>query len=240
MIRVAIVDDEPKSIVSLAWELSQVENEVVVVGKYGNAAAALHQLEIVNPDCIFLDIAMPEMDGFKFLEHFPHRNFEVIFVTANAKHAIQAIRERAFDYLLKPVDSSDLKNVLDRIKPVIFEKRSRILNNSQRKPTKRISINSDNQLIKLNPDEVIYCQSEGSYSHIHTLNDGIILVSKRLKLLEELFADFRFYRIHHSFLVNLDLVKSYDKSAGKAVLLGGVALSVSRLRRSGFTAALKN
>lgn len=239
MIRVAIVDDEPKSISSLAWELSQIENTVEIVGRYGDVKEALLQLEGVQPDCVFLDIAMPGVDGFKFLEQFPNRNFEVIFVTAYAQHAIHAIRERAFDYLLKPVDSEDLKNVLDRIKPFISEKKSKIISDINGNSAKRITINTDSQLIKLNPEEVIYCESEGSYSNIHTLKDGKILVSKRLKLLEEIFSDFRFYRIHHSFLINLDQVKSYNKSSNKVHLEGGISLPVSRLKKPGFKESLK-
>ncbi|GAB2486072.1 MAG: response regulator transcription factor [Cytophagales bacterium] len=228
MIRVALVDDEPKSIVSLEWEIKKTGKEVEIVGKFKEAEEAIDQLIGLEPDCVFLDIAMPGMDGFKFLEYFPNRNFEVVFVTAYAEHAIQAIRERAFDYLLKPVENEDLERVLDRISRKKSDKES-----------KKISINRDDQVILLDPGEVLFCESEGSYSLIHTVADEKIMVSKRLKLLEDLFSGFPFFRIHHSFLVNLKKVKSFEKSSGKVLLEGGIKLPVSRMKRAGFTEAIK-
>ena len=228
MIRVALVDDEPKSIQSLEWEIHRTGKEVEVVGKFKEAEEAIHQLGTLGADCVFLDISMPGMDGFRFLEYFPNRDFEVVFVTAYAEHAIQAIRERAFDYLLKPVDNAELERVLERIS----------LKKSQ-KESQKISINRDDQLILIDPEEVLYCESEGSYTHVSTLKDGKILVSKRLKLLEDLFSGQAFFRIHHSFLINLKKVKSYEKSSGKVVLEGGIKLPVSRMKRAGFIEALK-
>jgi two-component system, LytTR family, response regulator len=239
MIRVVIIDDEPKAMISLEWELKYLERQVEVVGKFGDVGKALSELEVLNPDCVFLDIEMPGLDGFRFLEHFPHREFEVVFVTAHAQHAIQAIRERAFDYLLKPVDRSDLESLLERIQGDLIPKRNPLLASMANFGIEKITINTDRQLILLDPKEVIFCESEGSYSHIHTLHDGKILVSKRLKLLDELFAKFRFFRIHHSYLINLAMVKSYEKSTGKVEMINGLTLPVSRLKKPAFTDSLK-
>lgn len=239
MIRVVIIDDEPKAMISLEWELMHSGKSVEVVGKFGVAGKALNEIEVLKPDCIFLDIEMPGLDGFKFLEHFPDRDFEVVFVTAHAVHAIQAIRERAFDYLLKPVDRSDLESLLDRIQTNSNKKNDVLVSTRPAVEKDKIAINTDSQLILLDPNEVIYCESEGSYSYIHTLNDGKILVSKRLKLLVGLFSKFRFFRIHHSYLINLEMVKSYEKSSGKVKLIDGTTLPVSRLKKSAFTESLK-
>lgn len=239
MIRVVIIDDEPKAIISLEWELERLENAIEIVGKFNNSHEAIENLDFLQPDCVFLDIEMPELDGFKFLEHFPDRMFEVIFVTAHAGHAIQAIRERAFDYLLKPVDHTELESLLNRICKKRKEHIARFIPAHVNPEKEKIAINTDNQLIMLDPDEVIYCESEGSYSYIHTRNDGKILVSKRLKLLDELFSDFRFFRIHHSYLINLQMVKSYEKSTGKVKLIDGISLPVSRLKKPAFTETLK-
>ncbi|TDQ19239.1 LytTR family two component transcriptional regulator [Algoriphagus boseongensis] len=228
MIRVALVDDEPKSILSLEWEIQRTVKEVEIVGKFREAEEAINKLPELSVDCVFLDISMPKMDGFRFLEYFPNRDFEVVFVTAYAEHAIQAIRERAFDYLLKPVENAYLERVLERI-----------LMKKNQKESRKISINRDDQLILIDPEEVLYCESEGSYSQVTTLKDGKILVSKRLKLLEDVFSGLAFFRIHHSFLINLKWVKSYEKSTGKVVLEGGIKLPVSRLKRAGFIEALK-
>lgn len=239
MTRVVIIDDEPKAIISLEWELLQLEKSVKVVGKFGDAEEAIKELISLCPDCIFLDIEMPGLDGFRFLEHFPDRDFEVVFVTAHAEHAIQAIRERAFDYLLKPVDQDDLRCLLERIQGSSEKKSAKSTSQKSNFDKGKIAINMDNQLILIDANEVIYCESEGSYSYIHTINDGKILVSKRLKLLDDLFSEFRFFRIHHSYLINLEMVKSYEKSTGKVKLIDGILLPVSRLKKPAFTESLK-
>ncbi len=239
MIRAVIIDDELGSIISLEWEIGRTAEAVKIVGKFNLVEEAILELQSLKPDCVFLDISMPGLDGFKFLEQFPNREFEVIFVTGDAAHAIQAIRERAFDYLLKPVDGMDLQRALDRIKANLIYKSVGSTFKKVDINSRKVSINSDNQLVLIDPDEVIYCESEGSYSFIHTLNGGKLLVSRRLKLLEDLFFDFRFHRIHHSYLINLDKVKSFHKPSGKVILQGGVELPVSRLKKPGFTKSLK-
>ncbi|MDG1277369.1 MAG: LytTR family DNA-binding domain-containing protein [Algoriphagus sp.] len=239
MIRVVIIDDEQKAITSLEWELKQLGKSIEIIGKFTDVEDALIKLKILRPDCIFLDIEMSGLDGFKFLEHFPNRNFEVIFVTAHAQHAIQAIRERAFDYLLKPVDSSDLRNLLNRISQNFIDQTKSITSANSSFEKEKVAINMDDQLILIDPDDVIYCESEGSYSYIHTVNGGKVLVSKRLKLLDNLFSKSKFYRIHHSFLINLEKVKSYEKSSGKVKLTDGISLPVSRLKKAGFIESLK-
>lgn len=239
MIRIVIIDDEPKAIISLEWELKQSGISIEVVGKFGEAEKALQEVDKLQPDCVFLDVEMPGLNGFKFLEHFPNRTFEVVFVTAHAEHAIQAIRERAFDYLLKPVDSSDLLSLLNRINQNLINQSKSIPSASSFPEKEKVALNMDDQLILLDPDEVIYCESEGSYSYIYTVDGGKVLVSKRLKLLDNLFSKSRFYRIHHSFLINLEKVKSYEKSTGKVKLTDGISLPVSRLKKAGFIESLK-
>lgn len=239
MIRVVIIDDEPKAIISMEWELSHSRKSIEIVGKFSEGEVAIKELESLKPDCIFLDIEMPGLDGFKFLEHFPDRKFEVIFVTAHAGHAIQAIRERAFDYLLKPVDHSELESLMDRIQRELEKKNTKSAELKSSSNKNKIAFNMDDRLILIDPNDVIYCESDGSYSYIHTRNDGKILVSKRLKLLNDLFSDFRFFRIHHSYLINIQMVKSYEKSTGKVKLIDGISLPVSRLKKPAFTEALK-
>jgi two-component system LytT family response regulator len=239
MIRAVLIDDEPKAIISLEWELKQSGRPVEIIGKFADTEVALQEVEKLKPDCVFLDIQMPGLDGFRFLEYFPSRTFEVIFVTAHAEHTIQAIRERAFDYLLKPVDSVDLLCLLDRIQEKSLHRSSSSAVTFSPPDKEKIAINRDDQLILIDPEEVIYCESEGSYSYIHTIDRGKILVSKRLKLIDKLFSKFRFYRIHHYFLINLDKVKSYDKTSGKVMLIDGISLPVSRLKKAGFTESLK-
>lgn len=239
MIRVVIIDDEPKSIFSLVWEIENLPEEIEVVGKFDRGEDAIAEVGALNPDVIFLDIEMPGLDGFRFLEYFPNRKFEVVFVTGYAGHAIQAIRERAFDYLLKPVDREDLAKVMQRIREKSSQNTKLINSTGSKIHSKKLSINSDKNLILIDSEEVVYCESDGSYSYIHTENVGKLLVSKKLKILEDQLSDSGFYRVHHCFLINLQKVKSYDKLSGKVNLTGGVSIPVSRLKKIGFLESLK-
>jgi len=151
MIRVAILDDESKSIRSLVYELEQFEDRVEIVAQYTSVEEAFEQLSDNQLDCLFLDIEMPGMDGFRFLEKLPAKTFEIVFVTAYSEYAIQAIRERAFDYLLKPVDGEDLDRVLTKLE---FQKSSLIASPNKN----RVILNTDQEMHVVDPDEILFCQ----------------------------------------------------------------------------------
>ncbi|KPQ13107.1 MAG: two component signal transduction system LytR family response regulator, partial [Algoriphagus marincola HL-49] len=144
MIRVAILDDESKSIRSLVYELEQFEDRVEIVAQYTSVEEAFEQLSDNQLDCLFLDIEMPGMDGFRFLEKLPAKTFEIVFVTAYSEYAIQAIRERAFDYLLKPVDGEDLDRVLTKLE---FQKSSLIASPNKN----RVILNTDQEMHVVDP-----------------------------------------------------------------------------------------
>ncbi|MGM0946614.1 MAG: LytR/AlgR family response regulator transcription factor [Bacteroidota bacterium] len=233
MIRVAILDDESKSIRSLVYELEQFEDRVEIVDQYTRVEDALNKLSENQLDCLFLDIEMPGMDGFRFLDQLPDKSFEIVFVTAYSEYAIQAIRERAFDYLLKPVDGEDLDRVLTKLESQ---------KSNQSIPAKRgkVILNTDQEIHVVDPDEILFCQSEGSYSWVIPQSGNRILVSKNLKHLEGILPDRQFFRIHHSYLVNVRRIAVLDKSHSNVILDSGVSLPLSRLRKKEFIETLKS
>ncbi|SDD50110.1 two component transcriptional regulator, LytTR family [Algoriphagus faecimaris] len=233
MIRVAILDDESKSIRSLVYELEQFEDRVEIVDQYTRVEDALNKLSENQLDCLFLDIEMPGMDGFRFLDQLPDKSFEIVFVTAYSEYAIQAIRERAFDYLLKPVDGEDLDRVLTKLESQ---------KSNQSTPAKRgkVILNTDQEIHVVDPDEILFCQSEGSYSWVIPQSGNRILVSKNLKHLEGILPDRQFFRIHHSYLVNVRRIAVLDKSHSNVILDSGVSLPLSRLRKKEFIETLKS
>jgi two-component system LytT family response regulator len=236
MIRAIIIDDEPKSIQSLEWDLNFYSDSIHVVGTFSNVIEAIRKIEGLQPDVVFLDIEMPEIDGFQFLEYFKDRNFEVVFVTAYAQHAIQAIKERALDYLLKPIEKDDLNDAILRVSEnkkkrnsvEVFQNEKLVFQGT------RLKINSDDRMVFLNPSEIVFCESDGSYSRIITENDGVIYVSKKLKYLEETLPSELFFRIHNSYLINLHKVNMFEKNTSKVVLSTGISLPVSRLKKASF------
>ncbi|MHA7129513.1 LytR/AlgR family response regulator transcription factor [Algoriphagus namhaensis] len=232
MIKVAILDDEPKSILSLTYELSLFGDRVKLVTTLTSVSEAVEKLRAEDIDCLFLDIEMPQMDGFRFLENFERKNFEVVFVTAYSEYAIQALREQAFDYLLKPVDGEDLDRVLTKLEGRLEQKEKEL------SPGK-ILLNTDQELRLIQIDDIVYCESEGSYTQVVLSTGAKVMVSKNLKHLQSLLPREGFFRIHHSFLINLKYFDLLDKSHAKVRMVTGEGLPLSRLRRKDFLALLR-
>src|SRR5690606_36195949 len=112
MIEAVIVDDESKALQSLTWELTNFSKEIKVANSFTDPFEALAYLEKNTPDCLFLDIEMPTMDRFQFIQNLKHRDFPVIITTAYNQYAIKALKHEAIDYLLKPIDTDDLMDTI--------------------------------------------------------------------------------------------------------------------------------
>jgi two-component system, LytTR family, response regulator len=126
MITAFIIDDEPASIEALRLKIQRASTEIDIIGTFNSAIDATQKIEELAPDLIFLDIEMPEMDGFNFLGQFQSRNFEVIMTTAHDEYAIQAVRQSVIDFLLKPITISELKEAIERAKQKIKAKQKMI------------------------------------------------------------------------------------------------------------------
>lgn len=242
LLRAIIVDDEPKSITSLKWELQSFCEDLDITATFTDPEEAVSFLKKNDVDCVFLDIEMPKMGGFQFLEYFPERQFSVIFTTAYDQYAINAIKERALDYLLKPIDSDDLKQTIDKIKTQqksfdikkSLEESLLSLSKNNHQSSKKIAISIDGKLIFFKPEEIIYCESDGNYCHIYLENSDKLFVTKKLKEMEEMLPAENFYRVHNSFVVNLDKVREFVKTDGYLVLNNKRKIPVSRNKKSDF------
>ncbi len=241
-LNVIILDDEPKAIESLKWELTTFCPNVVIVATFTNPLEAQPYLKQHAVDCIFLDIEMPQMDGFRFLDELPNREFAVIITTAYDQYALHAIKERALDYLLKPIDSDDLIEAVGRVEKhkknsIINDKLEEVLlnlaNHSNSKGN-RIGFSFDGKIIFLTSDEIIYCESDGNYTNIYLDNGKKLLISQTLKKVEEKLPEDTFYRIHNSFIINLNQVREYLKNDGYVVLMNEKKIPVSRNRKGFF------
>ncbi len=242
MISVIIVDDEQSALKSMQWEIANFCSDVTVLGSFSNALEAKKFLSEHAVDCVFLDIEMPEMDGFQFLDSFKSRNFSVVITTAYDQYAIKAIKEKALDYLLKPIDSDDLKSCVEKIRQhkeehSIHDRLERTLETMVQKnqsQIKKVSVSCDGKIIFLNPDDIVYCESDGNYCSIFLENKEKIFISQKLKFMEEKLQDLYFFRIHNSYLINLNKVKEFHKSDDFVVLSNNVKLPVSRTKKSNF------
>ena len=240
MINAVIVDDEPKAIQSLTWELNNFSSDIHVLETFTNPEEALTFLKTNTPDCLFLDIQMPTMDGFQFLDKLVNRDFAVIITTAYDEYAIKALKHEAIDYLLKPIDTDDLKESLQKIEKFQstiftnnrFEKLLNQFSNSHH--NKKISINTDGKLIFLNTEDILFVESDGNYSTIFLANNQKMVVTKKLKEINEILPENWFFRIHNSYIINLLKIKEYFKAEGYVVMESQHKIPVARQRKADF------
>jgi len=177
LIEAIIVDDEIKALQSLSWELTNFSDEINVAASFTDPMEALNHLEKNTPDCLFLDIEMPTMDGFQFIQKLKNKDFPVVITTAYNQYAIKALKNEAIDYLLKPIDTDDLKDTISKIKKFnaknfTADRLEKILLNFNSSAVhKKITFNTDGKLVFLESDEILYAESDGNYSTIY-LADG--------------------------------------------------------------------
>ncbi len=238
MIKAVIIDDEPKAIQGLAWELSNFENELEVVATFTEPEKAIPYLQTSDIDCLFLDIEMPTMDGFQFLGKLEKKEFAIVITTAYNEYAITALKNEAIDYLLKPIDTDDLAETIQKIKKhnsksFTAEKFEDILLKFNNKlHHKKITINTDGKLVFLEPKDIFYVASDGNYSTLYLSDNKKIVVTKKLKEVDALLPKDNFFRIHNSFIINLHKIKEFLKSDGYVVLENNAKIPVSRQRKS--------
>ncbi|MEM6516575.1 MAG: LytTR family DNA-binding domain-containing protein, partial [Bacteroidota bacterium] len=224
----------------LAWELSNFSSEIEIINTFTSPEEALDYLKINQPDCLFLDIQMPTMDGFQFLEKLDNKDIAVIITTAYDEYAIKALKNEALDYLLKPIDSEELEHTIVRIKR--FNNRVNSSNKieaalesfNERFDKRKITINADGKLLFLEVEEVIFVESDGNYSTLHTTGKQKIVITKKLKEVDALLPCKHFFRIHNSYIVNLNKIKEYVKNEGYVLLSSNHRIPVARQRKSNF------
>jgi len=240
MLKAVIVDDEVKALQSLSWELTNLSDEVDIVASFTDAHEALYYLEHNSPDCLFLDIEMPTMDGFQFIRTLKNKDFPVVITTAYNQYALQALKNEAIDYLLKPIDSDDLRVTLGKIKRynaknMTLERLEKILlDRSADAHGKKITINTDGRLVFLNSDDILFAESDGNYSTIFLKDEQSILLTKKLKEVNALLPENSFFRIHNSYIINLNKIKEFFKTDGYVVLESNHKIPVSRQKKSDF------
>lgn len=240
MIKAVIIDDEPKAIQGLVWELSNFNDELEVVATFTEPEKAIPYLKSSKIDCLFLDIEMPTMDGFQFLEKLEHKDFAVVITTAYNEYAITALKNEAIDYLLKPIDTDDLADTISKIKKHNSKGFSAdkfediLLKFNNKLHHKKITINTDGKLVFLEPKDIFYAESDGNYTTLYLSDNKKIVVTKKLKDIDELLPSDHFFRIHNSYIINLHKIKEFLKSDGYVVLENNAKIPVSRQRKTEF------
>jgi len=248
MIQAVIVDDERISLNALASNLRELCPEVSVMKLFDKPRKAQEEIPALRPDVVFLDIEMPNMNGFTLLKNMQPLNFEVIFTTAYSQYAIEALRISALDFLLKPIDPPELVASVARLKeklsnrehaagPETFEKQLRLFFEYQRQPgqLEKIALPVLNGLEFVETSGIIKVEGENVYSVFHLSGGRKIVVSRTLKEVEKMLVGRNFMRVHKSFIINLNYMTHYIKGEGGTVILSdGSEVEVSRRSKNDF------
>ncbi len=239
MLTAILIDDEKNSRESLRKKIETHCPQVRILAECSNGQEGLLILAQCQPDIVFLDIEMPQMNGFTMLQKLSKIEFELVFTTAYNHYAIQAIRFSALDYLVKPIDIQELISAVKRVE----DKRSRqphahqldlLMNYLQLKQSvpSKIAVSTSSGLEIIDIDNIVCFEAEGNYTNIHFTSGSPLLSSKTLKEFEDLLPHDKFFRIHNASLVNLKFIKKYDKTEGSQVIMSnGMVLDVARRRK---------
>lgn len=244
MIKAIIIDDEARGIDVLSGLIDNYCPEITVAGLATDIVSGTELIRKEKPDVLFLDIEMPEGNGFQLLEQFDHIDFEVVFVTAYNDYAIRALRFSALDYLLKPVSIPELKETVKRLRSkqdsAAGNKRLEHLKQTLEdgNPFHKIVLSTLTGYYFINIAEIIYCEASENYTHFHMEGNIKYTASRPLKEFALLFEKHHFFRIHKSYLINLTQVSFVNKESWVS-MSNHAELPVSFRKRAEFFELLK-
>jgi|HubBroStandDraft_6_1064221.scaffolds.fasta_scaffold50541_2 two-component system LytT family response regulator len=239
-VRTIIVDDEPLARRKIR-SLLKDDPDVELVAEAPGGQDALSAIRRLAPDLVFLDVQMPEIDGFGVLERLkPEEIPLLVFVTAYDQYALRAFEFSAVDYILKPVDRTRFGAALHRVKDRLRTEPHETLNQrmstliSQVRPGQayldRLPVRINDRVILLRTDEVDWIEAEGKYIKLHT-EKAHHLLRESISTMETRLDPRKFLRIHRSFIVNIDRIRELEPwfhGEYRVVLTDGTRLMLSR------------
>jgi len=211
--RIIIIDDEPLGLNTLKVMLERLEMNIKIVATATDPKKAVELIESYRPELVFLDINMPALNGFELLERLNYRDFILVFTTAHQEYAIKAIKSNAYDYLLKPIDTNELR--------VCIEKALKKLErpSGSTKPRINLELQLNDGILILKQTNILRLEASGSYTNIYLKDGSRQIASKNLKHFEALLDPQRFFRCHQSHIVNLHEVSKIISQNGYQALM---------------------
>lgn len=245
--KILLVDNETKVRTLLKDMINVVAQGLHTIEEADGVVTGLQKIKNFHPDIIFLDVEMNDGTGFDLMQQIPKPSFQLIFTTAHNQYAVQAFKCSAIDYLLKPVDFTELENALQRAAANIS---GQTLNQQMEVLLHQLSSKNNDKQIVLKDSEasyfvkvsdILYCEAEGSYTKFYFAAEKPIVISKNLSTYEDLLGTNGFIRTHHSYLVNSSKIKMYDKTdGGTLVLTSGHTVPISHRKKDYVMTLLEN
>ncbi|ANI89964.1 DNA-binding response regulator [Arachidicoccus ginsenosidimutans] len=230
MIKAVILDDEPRGSRLMEQKLKLFSDEIIIEAVYNLPQTALAEITKVQPDVLFLDVEMPVLNGFQFLERLSEFDFEIIFTTAYNSYILDALRISAVDYLLKPIEEDELRDAIRRLK-----KRMATKANMPKTPAKTKSISKNKIALPtaegihlIEKSQITRIEALSNYSTFILTDKKKIIVSRTLKEYENMLSSDNFMRVNRSVIVNLEFVLKYKRGDGGVLeLMDGSEIDVS-------------
>lgn len=238
-----IIDDEQKDRENIRFLLKAYCPIAEIIGEAGDRDSILEALSSMRPDIVFVDVQLGSICIFDILDDLDDIAFKIVFVSAYNQYAIQGYKYDALGYLLKPINPKSLIEVMNRIIEVTDQKEDNSIEaplnglgelyaKIHEVPKISISDSKGTHVIKI--PSVLYCVSNGNYTSFMLNNDKEIVISKNLKYIESKLQHYGFYRIHRSYLINLDHVNTLVKEqGGYLVMCDGKSLPIARDSKRG-------
>lgn len=235
-LRAIIVDDELHGRENLKKIIENYCHEIKILGCADCVIEAKELVSVHNPDVVFLDISMPVLDGFDFLDEYDELNFMVVFVTAHNEFGISAVKAGAADYLLKPVNIKELKQTVKKLLMI----KNKNIKTEPVYETNKIVLPASHGFDVVITEDIIRLEAEGCYTKIIFENGKNRIVSRTLKDFEDTLPKEQFFRTHKSHLINFRYVKDYSKISGNFVtMIDGSKVEISRRKTPEFIQKIK-
>lgn len=253
-LKAIIVDDERHARENLSMLVKEFCPEIEVIELCDGVDAAKKALKEKSPDLVFLDIRMPSgIEGLELLESIDNADFQVIFVTAFKEHAVRAFKANAIHYLLKPIDIEELKEAVQKAiqlhemmnkdlesKASYHEALKNLKPSILSGVSPRITVSHAKGIKVIKQDDIAYLEGSGNCTWIRFLDGSSFLDTRTLKTYESILKPEQFYRIHKSYIINLNYLKEYLHDQGHYVVLeNGASLPVARNRAADFVKVVK-
>ncbi len=247
--KILIIDNEAQIRSILKEMILLWSNGMHTVEEADGVASGLKEIHHFQPDIVMLDVEMDDGTGFDLLKQVMNPRFQLIFTTAHNKYAVQAFKFSAMDYLLKPIDPTELNNSLEKAAEKMLnsnlQRQLAVMMEqwTEKKPADPQIVLKDidkTYFVKIN--DILYCEAEGAYTKFYLTTGDPIFVSRTLRTYEEILAPSGFIRTHHSCLVNPNKIKIYDRKTdnGTLVLEGGIMLPVAQRKKEFVMQFLEN
>ncbi len=234
-----IIEDEIAGFENLSQILKKYCSNILLIGNAFTIKDAVAEIPALDPDIVFLDIELPQENGFQLFKYFPNHRFDIIFTTAYSEYAIKAFNYSAIHYILKPIDIDELQKALKKVnvksKDIAKEEQLAVWSDAKNNNLNRIVLPTTEGLHFINVEDIIWCEAKSNYTHFYIIGDRNLLVSKSLKTYEEILSEQSFFRASRSSLINVNhIVHCSNHRKMEVTMTDGSIILLSERRKASF------